>query len=62
MSNIGDNVTIEQLEREHIAAIVEKTPTLDQAARILGIDIATLFRKRKRYKMPMRFSTGEKKN
>lgn len=39
----------------------QKTDTLDKAAAILGIDIATLFRKRKRYKMPMRNTTGEKK-
>lgn len=53
-------ITIEKLEIAHIAAVVEKTETLDQAARILGIDIATLYRKRRKHKLPMRFTTGEK--
>jgi DNA-binding NtrC family response regulator len=46
--NIGDLVTLEELEREHIIQVLQKTPDLGTAARILGIDPATLYRKRKR--------------
>ena len=45
----GDPVTIEQLERAHIEAVLGATPTLDVAARQLGIDASTLYRKRKAY-------------
>ncbi|UXI68305.1 sigma-54-dependent transcriptional regulator [Tahibacter amnicola] len=45
----GDPVTIEQLERAHIEAILGATPTLDIAAKTLGIDASTLYRKRKAY-------------
>jgi len=46
---LGADVTLEELEREHIARIIARTATLDGAARILGIDPTTLQRKRKRY-------------
>jgi NtrC-family two-component system response regulator AlgB len=42
-------VSIEALEREHIARIIARAPTLELAARTLGIDASTLQRKRKRY-------------
>ncbi len=38
---------LEQLETEHIRLILRQAPTLDDAARILGIDPSTLYRKRK---------------
>jgi NtrC-family two-component system response regulator AlgB len=47
----GHFVTIDRLEEEHIRRVVAKVDSLDQAARILGIDIATLYRKRKRLGM-----------
>lgn len=47
--NVGALVTLEELEREHIARVVLQTPTLEAAARVLGIDATTLQRKRKRY-------------
>ena len=47
----GHFVTIERLEEEHLRRVVAKVDSLDQAARILGIDIATLYRKRKRLGM-----------
>lgn len=53
---IGELATIEDLERAHISAITSRVENLDHAARILGIDIATLYRKRVRYKMPLRMS------
>ena len=45
----GDPVTLEALERAHIEAILGATPTLDVAAKTLGIDASTLYRKRKGY-------------
>jgi two-component system, NtrC family, response regulator AlgB len=46
--NIGDLVTIDELEREHIIQVLRKVSDLGEAARVLGIDPATLYRKRKR--------------
>ncbi|HYM19441.1 MAG TPA: sigma-54 dependent transcriptional regulator [Candidatus Kapabacteria bacterium] len=41
--------SLEEVERKHITAILSKTTSLEEAARILGIDSATLWRKRKKY-------------
>jgi NtrC-family two-component system response regulator AlgB len=46
---IGNRVSLEELEREHILRIIEIAASMDEAAQILGIDPATLYRKRKRY-------------
>jgi NtrC-family two-component system response regulator AlgB len=46
---VGGAVTLDQLEAEHIRRILAATPTLEEAAAILGIDPSTLYRKRKRY-------------
>jgi len=46
---IGGDVTLEQLEAEHIRCVLASTPTMEQAASVLGIDPSTLYRKRKRY-------------
>jgi two-component system, NtrC family, response regulator AlgB len=46
---IGAPVSLELLEREHIARIVAQSPSLEAAARTLDIDATTLQRKRKRY-------------
>jgi NtrC-family two-component system response regulator AlgB len=46
---VGDDVTIDALEREHVARVLARAATLEEAARILGIDESTLWRKRKRY-------------
>lgn len=43
----GAMVSLERLEEMHIRRILERTATLVQAAEILGIDQATLYRKRK---------------
>ncbi len=45
---VGSAVTIDVLEAEHIRRVVASSPSLDEAARILGIDPSTLYRKRKR--------------
>jgi NtrC-family two-component system response regulator AlgB len=44
---LGGPITLEQLETEHIRLVLENTETRDEAARILGIDPSTLYRKRK---------------
>jgi NtrC-family two-component system response regulator AlgB len=44
----GDE-SLEAAERRHIAAVVARHPTLDTAAKALGIDPSTLYRKRERY-------------
>jgi len=48
-SSSGEVLTLEALERAHIEAILGATPTLDVAAKTLGIDASTLYRKRKTY-------------
>lgn len=45
----GDEVSLDDLERAHIGAILEQASSLDAAAKVLGIDSSTLYRKRKRY-------------
>jgi NtrC-family two-component system response regulator AlgB len=46
---IGGNFSLDEIEREHIARVVTRTATLEDAAAILGIDASTLWRKRKKY-------------
>ncbi|HEY0945893.1 MAG TPA: sigma-54 dependent transcriptional regulator [Opitutaceae bacterium] len=45
---VGARVTLDELEAEHIRRIVATATTLDEAARTLGIDPATLYRKRQK--------------
>ena len=45
---VGARVSLEQLESEHIARVIEQAATMEEAAHILGIDPATLYRKRKK--------------
>jgi NtrC-family two-component system response regulator AlgB len=44
----GSMISLEELEREHIRCVVEATPTIQEAARVLGIDAATIYRKRRK--------------
>jgi NtrC-family two-component system response regulator AlgB len=44
----GSIISLEQLEEAHLRKILQRTPSLTEAAQILGIDQATLYRKRKK--------------
>jgi two-component system, NtrC family, response regulator AlgB len=46
---LGAKATLEELEKEHIRQLLMQIPTAEEAARVLGIDSSTLWRKRKRY-------------
>lgn len=46
---VGEGVPIDAVEIEHIRRVLASSPTLDDAARTLGIDPSTLYRKRKKY-------------
>ncbi|TVP92182.1 MAG: sigma-54-dependent Fis family transcriptional regulator [Pseudomonadaceae bacterium] len=48
---VGAELSLEQLEKSHIAAVLANSSTLDQAAKTLGIDASTLYRKRKQYNL-----------
>jgi two-component system, NtrC family, response regulator AlgB len=48
---IGSQMTLDQLEEVHIRRILQNASSLDSAAKTLGIDPATLYRKRKRLKL-----------
>ena len=42
-------ISLAELEKAHIRFVTERIETLEEAARVLGIDKSTLFRKRRRY-------------
>ncbi|MCZ9745153.1 sigma-54-dependent response regulator transcription factor AlgB [Pseudomonas aeruginosa] len=46
---IGESLSLEDLEKAHITAVMASSAPLDQAAKTLGIDASTLYRKRKQY-------------
>jgi NtrC-family two-component system response regulator AlgB len=46
---IGDKVSLSIIEELHIRRILASTPSLQEAADVLGIDQATLWRRRKTY-------------
>jgi NtrC-family two-component system response regulator AlgB len=46
---IGDPVTLDKVEEEHIRRVLASTRSLQEAADLLGIDQATLWRRRKQY-------------
>ncbi|HVP68683.1 MAG TPA: sigma-54 dependent transcriptional regulator [Anaeromyxobacteraceae bacterium] len=46
---LGGDFTVDEVEREHILRVLARTATQEEAARILGLDASTLWRKRKKY-------------
>ena len=45
---VGSLVSMEKLEEAHLRKVLERTVNLAEAAQVLGIDQATLYRKRKK--------------
>ena len=48
-ADTGERLSLDELEERHIRRILGTTTTLDEAANVLGIDVATLWRRRKKY-------------
>jgi two-component system, NtrC family, response regulator AlgB len=46
---VGDAVSLDKLEEMHIRRVLAKYKSLDEAAKVLGIDLATLYRRRRKY-------------
>jgi NtrC-family two-component system response regulator AlgB len=46
---VGSDVSLEELERMHLTEVLQRSDTLEAAARVLGIDASTLYRKRKAF-------------
>jgi NtrC-family two-component system response regulator AlgB len=47
--SLGALVPLDAIERAHIQLVTGRTDTLEEAARVLGVDAATIYRKRKRW-------------
>ena len=46
---IGEPLSLDEIERAHIRGVLAISSSLDAAAHTLGIDVSTLYRKRKQY-------------
>ena len=46
---IGGGHSLEEIEKAHLIEVLRSVPSLHEAASVLGIDKATLYRKRKRF-------------
>jgi NtrC-family two-component system response regulator AlgB len=49
MKNLKPLLSLEEMEKEHIKKVLQVAKDLEEASNLLGIDPATLWRKRKRY-------------
>ena len=45
---VGGRVTLEEIENEHIRKVIANSRTIDEAATVLNIDPATLYRRKKK--------------
>jgi NtrC-family two-component system response regulator AlgB len=45
---VGGRVTLEELENEHLRRVIANSRTIDEAAAVLGVDPATLYRRKKK--------------
>jgi two-component system, NtrC family, response regulator AlgB len=45
---VGGRVTLEEIENEHMRRVIANSRTIDEAAAVLGIDPATLYRRKKK--------------
>jgi NtrC-family two-component system response regulator AlgB len=48
-TEVGDPIALDSLEEIHIRRVLAKSKSLEEAAKTLGIDLATLWRRRKKY-------------
>jgi NtrC-family two-component system response regulator AlgB len=46
--HLGGRFTLEEIENEHMRGVIATTRSLDEAAEVLGIDPATLYRRRRK--------------
>ena len=49
LPQFGGDFTLEQIERRHVLALLARTDKLEDVASTLGIDVSTLWRKRRKY-------------
>ncbi|MFN7951299.1 MAG: sigma-54 dependent transcriptional regulator [bacterium] len=45
---LGEDFTLDEIAREHLTRVLARAASLDEAAKILGVDPSTLYRKRKK--------------
>src|SRR6202162_6441110 len=45
---VGGRVTLEELDNEHMRRVIANSRTIDEAAAVLGVDPATLYRRKKK--------------
>ena len=51
MDTLASKPSLDEMERQHILCVLSQSPTLEQAAATLGINVSTLWRKRKRFRL-----------